>query len=46
MININNNNPFITIFICDFNARNRNWLESDIDNIPGLDLDELPVTMV
>ena len=41
IININNNNPYITIFIGDFNARNRNWWEGDIDNIPGLDLDEL-----
>ena len=30
-----------TVFVGDFNARNRNWWGGDIDNIPGLDLDEL-----
>ena len=39
--NINNNNPYKTVFLGDFNARNRNWWGGDIDNIPGLDLDEL-----
>ena len=41
IININNNNPYITVFVGDFNARNRNWWDGDINNVSGLDLDEL-----
>ena len=40
IININNNNPYISIFIGDFNARNANWWEGDPDNYQGLDLEE------
>ena len=41
IININNNNPYISIFIGDFNARNANWWEGDPDNYQGLDLEEI-----
>ena len=41
VININNNNPYISFFIGDFNVRNTNWWGGDTDNVQGLDLDEL-----
>ena len=41
IININKNNPYITVLDGYFNARNRNWWGGDINNVPGLDLDEL-----
>ena len=41
ILNINNSNPYLTIFICDFNARNTFWCDSDIINTEGLDLSEL-----
>ena len=36
------NNPYIYIYIGDFNARNINWWEGNIDNYQGLDLDNIP----
>ena len=41
ILNINNSNPYLTIFIGDFNARNTFWCDSDIINTEGLDLSEL-----
>ena len=41
IVNINNGNPYISIFLGDFNARNTNWWEGDTDNCHGLDLDEI-----
>ena len=41
ILNINNSNPYITIFIGYFNARNTFWCDSDIINTEGLDLSEL-----
>ena len=41
IININSNNPYISIYVGDFNARNTNWWEGDIDNSQGLDLDDI-----
>ena len=38
ILNINNNNPYLTIFIGDFNARNTFLCDSDISNTEGLDL--------
>ena len=32
ILNINNSNPYLTIFIGDFNARNTFWCDSDISN--------------
>ena len=39
--NINNSNPFLTIFLGDFNARNTLWWSGDIINSEGLELNEL-----
>ena len=41
ILNINNSNPFITIFLGDFNARNTLWWSGDIINSEGLELNEL-----
>ena len=41
IVNINNSNPYISILIGDFNARNTSWWDGDTDNIQGLDLDEI-----
>ena len=41
MININKHNPYISIFVGDFNARNTNWWDGDINTSQGLDLDEI-----
>ena len=39
--NINNSNPFLTMFLGDFNARNTLWWSGDIINSEGLELNEL-----
>ena len=41
ILNINNINPFLTIFVGDFNTRNVLWLNGDIINSEGLDINEL-----
>ena len=41
MININKHNPYILIFVGDFNAINTNWWDGDINTSQGLDLDEI-----
>ena len=41
ILNINNSNPFLTIYLGDFNARNTLWWSGDIINSEGLDLNEL-----
>ena len=41
IININNNSPFISLLIGDFNARNSNWWANDINNACGLDIDTI-----
>ena len=41
ILNINNSNPFLTIFTGDFNARNTLWWSGDLINSAGLDLYEL-----
>ena len=41
ILSINNSNPFLTIFLGDFNARNTLWWGGDIINSEGLDLNEL-----
>ena len=41
ILNINNSNPFITIYLGDFNARNTLWWSGDIINSEGLELNEL-----
>ena len=41
ILNINNSNPFLTIFLGDFNARNTLWWSGDIINSEGLELNEL-----
>ena len=41
ILNINNNNPFLTIFLGDFNARNTLWWSGDIINSEDLDINEL-----
>lgn len=41
IININNRNPYISMFTGDFNARNTNWWVDDTDNTEGLDIDEI-----
>ena len=38
ILNINNNNPFLTIFFGDFNARNTLWWSGDIINSYDLDI--------
>ena len=39
MIYINKHNPYISIFVGDFNARNTNWWDGDINTSLGLDLE-------
>ena len=41
ILSINNSNPFLTIFLGDFNARNTLWWGGDVINSEGLDLNEL-----
>ena len=41
ILNINNSNPFLTIYLGDFNARNTFWWSGGIINSEGLDLNEL-----
>ena len=41
ILNINNSNPFLAIFLGDFNARNTLWWNGDIINSEGLDINEL-----
>ena len=41
ILNINNSNPFLTIFLGDFNAKNPLWWSGDISNSEGLELNEL-----
>ena len=41
ILNINNSNPFLTIFFGDFNAKNPLWWSDAICNSEGLELNEL-----
>ena len=41
ILNINKSNPFLTIFLGDFNARNTLWWSGDVINSEGLELNEL-----
>ena len=41
ILNINNSNPYLTIFIGDFNARNSLWWGDDIINTEGSELSEI-----
>ena len=41
ILKINNSNPFLTIFLGDFNAKNPLWWSGDICNSEGLELNEL-----
>ena len=40
ILNIKNCNPFLTIFLGDFNARNTLWWSGDVINSEGLDIND------
>ena len=41
ILNVNNCNPFVTIFLGDFNAKTTLWWSGDVINSEGLDINEL-----
>ena len=41
ILNIDNSNPFLTIFVGDFNARNTLWWSGDVISSDDLDINEL-----